>query len=101
MLTGGAIGNEDGGSAGESSGGAEAADALRQGVPTDGDPQIGFGREANAFPAVADVRVVADGEVLRVGALAITAHRTPGHTPGATTWSWESCNRSSWKKSRP
>jgi metallo-beta-lactamase class B len=37
------------------------------------------------------VRVVADGEVLRVGDLAITAHMTPGHTPGAATWTWRSC----------
>ena len=27
----------------------------------------------------------------RVGSLAVTAHFTPGHTPGATTWSWRSC----------
>jgi metallo-beta-lactamase class B len=34
---------------------------------------------------------VADGEVLRVGEMAITAHWTPGHTPGSTTWTWGSC----------
>ena len=43
------------------------------------------------FPPVANVRVVADGEVLRVGDLALTAHLTPGHTPGSTSWSWRSC----------
>lgn len=73
---------------------APAAQALKQGLPTDADPQIGFGREANAFPAVGTVRVVADGEVVRVGPIAITAHLTPGHTPGAATWSWQSCDRS-------
>jgi metallo-beta-lactamase class B len=26
-----------------------------------------------------------------VGPLAITAHLTPGHTPGSTTWTWRSC----------
>lgn len=71
--------------------GAPAAEALRQGMPLDEDPQIALGRDVNAFPAVADVRAVADGEVVRVGPLAVTAHRTPGHTPGATTWSWQSC----------
>jgi len=34
---------------------------------------------------------VADGETLRVGNLAVTAHLTPGHTPGGTTWTWRSC----------
>jgi metallo-beta-lactamase class B len=40
---------------------------------------------------VSNVRVVTDGETLRVGPLAVTAHLTPGHTPGSTTWSWQSC----------
>lgn len=34
---------------------------------------------------------VADGDVLREGDVAITAHATPGHTPGDTTWTWQSC----------
>lgn len=71
-----------------------AARAMAQGYPTAEDPQIGFGREANAFPAVKDVRVVIDGEVLRVGPIAVTGHHTPGHTPGAMTWSWQSCEES-------
>ena len=66
--------------------------AIEQGAPTSDDPQYGFGRAANAFPAVKNVRAVADGETLRVGDLAITAHLTPGHTPGATSWSWRSCD---------
>jgi metallo-beta-lactamase class B len=37
------------------------------------------------------VRGVRDGEILRVGDVAVTAHRTPGHTPGSTTWTWRSC----------
>jgi metallo-beta-lactamase class B len=28
---------------------------------------------------------------LRVGRLALTAHFTPGHTPGGTSWVWKSC----------
>jgi len=64
------------------------ARALRQGLPTPDDPQYGFMGE---FPRVPKVRVVRDGETLRVGALAITAHFTPGHTPGSTTWTWDSC----------
>lgn len=43
------------------------------------------------FPAVRVARAVADGETLRLGDLALTAHATPGHTPGNTTWTWTSC----------
>lgn len=67
------------------------AKALQQGTAAADDPQAGFGVEDNAFPAVTIVRAAADGEVLRVGDLAITAHHTPGHTPGGTSWSWKSC----------
>jgi len=68
------------------------ARALRQGLPTSDDPQYGF---MGDFPRVSKVRVIRDGETLRVGSsLAITAHFTPGHTPGSTTWTWESCEGS-------
>lgn len=70
---------------------ASTARAIENGENTPDDPQFGFGRAANAFPPVKHVQVVADGEVVRVGPLAVTAHLTPGHTPGATTWSWQSC----------
>lgn len=70
---------------------AAGAKAIERGEPTPDDPQFAFGRKANGFPAVKGVRVVADGETLRVGDLAIAAHMTPGHTPGATTWSWRAC----------
>ena len=68
--------------------------AMEQGAPTSDDPQYGFGRAVNAFPPVKNVRTVVDNETLRVGDLAITAHLTPGHTPGSTTWSWRSCEGS-------
>lgn len=67
------------------------ARALERGQPTPDDPQYAFGERANGFPAAARVRAVGDGEVLRVGDVAITAHHTPGHTPGSTTWSWRAC----------
>jgi metallo-beta-lactamase class B len=65
--------------------------AIERGEPTPDDPQYGFGRAANAFPAVRNVRAVADGETLHVGDIAVTAHLVPGHTPGATTWTWRAC----------
>jgi metallo-beta-lactamase class B len=68
-----------------------AARALEQGMPTPDDPQYALGPTFMSFPAVTNVKRVADGEVLRVGDVAITVHFTPGHTPGGTTWTWRSC----------
>ena len=70
---------------------ASGADALKRGENTTDDPQYGFGHDSNEFPRVGKVRVVKDGEVLHVGPLSITARLTPGHTPGSTTWTWQSC----------
>lgn len=40
-----------------------------------------------AFPPVRVDRVIADGETLTLGGVALTAHITAGHTPGCTSWS--------------
>jgi metallo-beta-lactamase class B len=69
-----------------------AAEALRLGGPTADDPQ--YDTEASEFPRVENVRVVADGETLAVGDVRVTAHFTPGHTPGSITWTWRSCEGS-------
>ena len=37
------------------------------------------------------MRVMADGEVLKLGKVGITAHATPGHTLGSMSWSWQTC----------
>ena len=68
--------------------------ALEQGEPTPDDPQYGFGRAANAYPALKNVHPAEDGATLRVGDLAVTAQYTPGHTAGATSWTWRSCEGS-------
>ena len=70
------------------------ARVLKAGRPNSDDPQFGFGPEAMGFPPVATVREVGDGERLRVNDLAITAHHTPAHTPGSTSWTWRSCEGS-------
>ncbi len=77
---------------------APGARALQQGGPTAEDPQYAFGPKVNRFPPVTTIRTIADGEVIRVGALSLTAHLTPGHTPGSTTWSWRSCEASNCKQ---
>ena len=66
-----------------------SAPVLERGTSTEGDPQHGILLD---FPPARDVRRFADGETLRVGPIAITAHLTPGHTPGGTTWTWRSCD---------
>ena len=68
---------------------AASARVLLQGHSDPDDPQ--FGSLARGPQPLAHVRVVHDGETLSVGPLRLTAHLTPGHTPGGTTWSWTSC----------
>lgn len=65
-----------------------SAPVLRSGTAGPDDPQHAI---ALAFPAVQNVFDIGDGDTLRVGALAVVAHFTPGHTPGGTSWSWRSC----------
>ena len=69
---------------------ASSAKVLREGHSGPDDPQYGSVR---AIPPVGSVKVVSDGEILRVGPLELTAHLTPGHTPGGTTWTWKSCEK--------
>lgn len=66
-----------------------SAPVLERGTSAPGDPQHG---ELLDFPAVRNVQRFADGETLRVGPIALTAHLTPGHTQGGTTWTWRSCD---------
>jgi len=65
-----------------------SAKVLRLGTSPTDDPQYGL---RLPFPGVRAQRELKDGEVVRVGTLALTAHFTGGHTPGGTTWTWRSC----------
>jgi metallo-beta-lactamase class B len=68
---------------------ANAAAVLRSGRAGAGDPQFGMN------PAMAPVpvaRVLKDGERLRLGAVQLTAWDTRGHTHGALSWQWVSCD---------
>ena len=67
---------------------AKGAKELEAGGAWPADPQYGFGL---TYPPVKHVRMVRDGEILRLGDVAITAHYTPGHTPGSASWTWKSC----------
>jgi len=44
--------------------------------------------DAFPFPPASVDRWIDDGERVRVGQHTLTALRTPGHTPGSTTWTW-------------
>jgi metallo-beta-lactamase class B len=68
--------------------GAPSAKVLKAGRSGPDDPQFG---QLRAIPRVNRVQVIKDGETLRVGPLEVTAHLTPGHTTGGTSWSWKSC----------
>jgi len=67
-----------------------SAAVLERGASGTDDPQYG---SLPGFAPVRGVRVIADGETVRAGSVALTARFTPGHTPGGTTWSWRSCER--------
>jgi metallo-beta-lactamase class B len=64
------------------------AAVLRTGLPNKDDPQYKDG--PSGIAPVARVGLVADGAVVSVGALRVTAHYTPGHTPGGISWTWDS-----------
>jgi metallo-beta-lactamase class B len=61
---------------------------LRTGLTSKGDPQ--FQDLPPSMKTVANTRAVANGEVITLGPLSVTAHYTPGHTQGGTSWTWRS-----------
>jgi metallo-beta-lactamase class B len=60
---------------------AEDADLAARG----GKGDFAFG-DRLAYPPVETDRILGDGDVIRVGRIAMTAIHTPGHTRGCTTW---------------
>jgi metallo-beta-lactamase class B len=65
-----------------------SAEVLRSGVVARDDPQFGILIPVARLPQVDSIE---DGATLRVGRIALTATLTPGHTPGGTSWLWQSC----------
>ena len=68
---------------------AAARRVLETGVASADDPQAGMNKP---FPSATVGRVVGDGDEVRLGNLMVTAIATPGHTPGALSWRWVSCD---------
>lgn len=65
----------------------EAAPVLASGRLSAEDPQAGL----ESFPPARVDGEVLSGEPVRLGSLALNPVATPGHTPGALSWQWTSC----------
>ena len=65
-----------------------SASVMKRGGVGRGDPQYGV---LTPVSPVRDVSELRDGQTVIVGEIAMIAHFTPGHTPGGTSWTWESC----------
>jgi metallo-beta-lactamase class B len=68
-------------------GSALSVAVMQTGEASKDDPQFG---DLSKFDPAGATRVVRDGEVVTLGPLAVTAHYTPGHTPGGVSWTWQS-----------
>jgi metallo-beta-lactamase class B len=66
-----------------------AAKVFETGAASSDDPQAGLSKP---FPAANVGRIIVDGQEVRLGNLMLTAMATPGHTPGALSWRWVSCD---------
>lgn len=61
---------------------------LETGKPNPNDPQF---RGMKPIEPVRVDRTLGDGDSVVVGKIALTAHATPLHAPGSTSWTWQSC----------
>ena len=66
-----------------------AARVLETGTASADDPQAGMHAP---FPAAHVDRILHDGEMVRLGNLALFAVTTPGHAPGSLSWHWGACD---------
>jgi metallo-beta-lactamase class B len=64
--------------------------AMETGLPQADDPQHAL---HPAFPGIKADRIIGDGQTLRIGKQSITVMATPGHSPGGTSYTWESCEQ--------
>lgn len=62
--------------------------ALETGRMSPDDPQAKGGERIE--PVRVD-RVIAPGGTVSLGNLTLTAHATPAHAPGSTSWTWRAC----------
>ncbi|MEL7197321.1 MAG: subclass B3 metallo-beta-lactamase [Pseudomonadota bacterium] len=67
----------------------EAAKVLRSGIASAQDPQSGMHEAMD--PVEVDTVIEISDYVLAGRSVILTAIETPGHTPGALSWTWRSC----------
>ena len=67
---------------------ASAREQFETGRPLPQDPQLTI---IDPFEGFTIERVMQDGDTLTFGPMTFTAHSTPAHTPGSTSWTWQSC----------
>lgn len=65
-----------------------SAAVMRTGAVAHDDPQYGI---ISPISPVKSVTELHDGETFKLGRTSLTAHLTPGHTLGGTSWRWQSC----------
>jgi metallo-beta-lactamase class B len=65
------------------------AKVLRRGSPSADDPQAG---KLQPFPPARVDHILKEGEMVRLGNIALFPVATPGHTAGALTWHWGACD---------
>jgi len=68
---------------------AAASKVFQSGVASADDPQAGT---LKTIPTAGVGRIVGDNEEVLLGNVMLTAMTTPGHTPGALSWRWVSCD---------
>lgn len=67
---------------------AAAAHVIATGQPNEDDPQFAT---FTSFPTAPVGRIVGNGDQVRLRDLMVEAIATPGHTSGAMSWRWMSC----------
>lgn len=65
-----------------------AAKYLRTGTVDEVDPQFNY---RLPFPGVSNVEPLGARQSVELGNLKLSVIATPGHTPGGTSWRWQSC----------
>jgi metallo-beta-lactamase class B len=59
-------------------------------VQSGGKTDFQYGADPHhRYPRVQVARILHDGSIVRLGGFALTAHLTPGHTQGTTTWTMD------------